>query len=349
MFGSRPKQFHRGMTIPLRRQAIFPVIPVGAPVPVVPRGHDDLTTAIKSIGQDPEKWSGTYHLHLGGKTGEVIFATGILPSIRKILPKAKLVLHVVAHYLPVIERCTIKPDDVVTYAPMPGRAVFDQVVNSVIQMRNAHPSIAMHGSDLATSLYRKHPWPSHALLPTSPEFTPFYRMFAHGAGVNGYDKPGWETKSEGESPIALAFPTSNPHSGSTSSIPLTPQSWERLADVLKCRGIRPIANTFKEDPKLLPAGWSPMDGSVSEVLELLTKAKFVIGLNSGITFAGVLLSPGRVVMVDYQKKPFYDFGNMISDGVVRPADHVQIDGHGGPGFGTHLAAQVESLIASTVL
>ena len=51
-----------------------------------------------------------------------------------------------------------------------------------------------------------------------------------------------------------------------------------------------------------------------------------MGLNSGITFAAALLSPGRTTMLDTQsrgRRPAYAFGPMVADGML-DARHVLI-------------------------
>lgn len=289
-------------------------------------------------------FAGSYHLHIGGKTGETMLAAASLPAIRRVLPHASIVWHLHPHYRALVEGLAPWPDAVICdpwytdkwpAAPL-GRQVTEGLrwAHAWVQAGGGRGFVVegnagspgARGAELHTSLYR-----THTVRPALP----FYRMFARAAGVEGCDlvRPEWIGRptiagklAATFGPIALVFVVGNTHTGGANRIDLEPEQWEALAKRCRGMGIEPCATGHKDDapPPEMP-GWTwitPDDPS--GVLEILTLAERVIGLNSGITFAAALLSPGIVTMLDTQEgRPEYLFAPMVADGILEPR-HVQI-------------------------
>ena len=79
----------------------------------------------------PADWDGNYHIHLGGKAGELLFFPGALPAVRAAIPKARVVLHLHPHYAEASSHgLEHQPDEVISDGvvhPLPHRPLAKQV------------------------------------------------------------------------------------------------------------------------------------------------------------------------------------------------------------------------------
>jgi hypothetical protein len=286
----------------------------------------------RTIG-NPGTWRGHYHLHVTGKTGEILFASGVIPALREAMPKATLYLHVLDHYEPVCHGLGFRPDAIVVQSGDKELPLYLQTTKIVRADLASYGRLKLEGDHLHTCLYRTHPW-----INRNAPVVPFYRMFSTAVGVSGYRLPLWSPSSSdlawkqattGRRPIALLFASSNPHSGGPPSLPLTSEDYADLARAAKRRGLIPIINRHGQDPKVEAPGWTSVENaSITQVLALLRSAKIVMGLNSGIVFAAIRLSTGHAIMADYQAASRYDFHSMVGDGVIDPKRHKQIQARG---------------------
>lgn len=277
----------------------------------------DVTDALRSFGLDADTWTGTYRCYVVGKTGEALFSLGCVPGLRYLLPKARLVWHLADHYAPVVD-CVdplYRPDAVETHegALDCGRLVgigYDEKHN-----------------ELMANAYRTHSW-YRCDSQLAARRAPFYLMFAEALGLPTalYERP----RSSGrlhDGKIALAFPTANVDSR-IRQLPVSPATWATLAQRAQDAGLAPIATGHRDDGVPEMPGWTWDDSpGIAPVLGAITKAQWVVGLNSGIVFAAILLGPsnGYVSMVDPLGMLLYQFGGM--HGVVDGARHRQTHVH----------------------
>lgn len=295
-----------------------------------PISQKRLDAIIRSdIGVEPDGWTGTLNIYAIGKTGEILFASGMLPALRVMTPKASIVFHVHPHYMPMMEGLTHRPDSWSAYewTGVTGKHT-DRVAMAAKQsIRSLGGHLQVQGSDISTNLYNNY-------IPWSPR--PFYRDFMAAVHIPDapYAKPGWQpseravkiVKQLGSDRLAVAFASANAHNGSPlRSVPFTPEQWNALADRLIALGFLPVATGHSDDPVPVTPGWKWFDtNDISEVLTLLTKAAFVLGLNSGVVFAATQLAPGKTVMIDTQMKPTYAFQTMLADGLIDLSRHIQV-------------------------
>jgi hypothetical protein len=281
----------------------------------------------------PADWDGNYHIHLGGKAGELLFFSGALPAVRAAIPKARVVLHLHPHYAGIVPGLEHQPDEVISdewYTRYPTAPLAKQVQEG---LRWAISSFGGHSPKTLTLT-------DDNTMETGPYLRhrgskPFYELFMDACGVGGeqYDAPWWEDetmrrvglKPDGPPRCALVLASANIHAGSgVREMTLTPGEWEELSRRVKERGWEPVATGHKDDPKPNMPGWAWLDELMpDDVLGYLTRSERVVGFNSGMTFAATRLVPpgGRVTMLDSQMKDQYDFRRMA--GVVGP-EHVQV-------------------------
>lgn len=291
----------------------------------------NVTDALRSFGLDPDTWTGTYRCYVVGKTGEALFSLGCVPGLRYLLPKARLVWHLADHYAPVVDFVDelYRPDAVEGIALPAGTSWAEQIRKAVVH-EGALDCERLIGigydedrDELATNAYRTHSWYWWDSQ-VAGRRTPFYLMFAEALGlpVSLYERP----RSSGrlhDGNIALAFPTANVHSR-IRQLPVSPATWEKIADRALDAELVPVATGRREDGALEMPGWTWDDApGVRPVLHAITKAQWVVGLNSGIVFAALLLAPGSgyVSMVDPQDMLLYSFDSM--HGIVDGTRHRQ--------------------------
>lgn len=264
-------------------------------------------------------WTGEYHLHLGGKTGETIYAAAVYPLIKAVCPRARIVLHVHPAFREVALAVRPKPHAVLCLPWWTAGlgAVADQVSYG-LRMASGWIGNAVRvvGSNLHTCLYR-----------TYRGTEPFYRLFAQAAGVEGeMNQPAWARKIAAPR-SALVFASGNKHTGGAREISLTPNQWADLAMLVRDNDLVPFTTTAPGDPQLTMPGWTTVEtDKPEEIVDLLRNARRVVGLNSGIVFAAALWASGRVTMLDTQTKqrrPAYAFEPMMADGMI-DEHHVQI-------------------------
>jgi hypothetical protein len=287
-----------------------------------PAGLED---AVRQVcGVEPASWRGTLHLHLGGKTGETIYASGCFPAIRQVAPFARIALHLHPHYLPVVPGLEQRPDEAIGYEPpFPEPTVALQVTGCLRRIIEGRPRWWGDISDLHTSLYMGH----------GAVAGPFYRQFhrsALGLPQGSWRRPGWDPPAVesdlGDRGLALVIPTANEHAG-IRELPVGPADWRELAAEVRARGLLPAATGHPDDGCPDMPGWTWIHtGNVISVLELLYYARRVVGPNSGIVWSALLLCPGRVTMFDWQRthERLYDFADCPE--VVDQARHFQLPG-----------------------
>jgi hypothetical protein len=283
----------------------------------------DVTDALRSFGLDADTWTGTYRCYVVGKTGEALFSLGCVPGLRFLLPKARLVWHLADHYAPVVDFVDelYRPDAVEDIA-LPdeewGALDCGQLIGiGYDEKRN----------ELAANAYRTHSW--YLCDPQlADRRTPFYLMFAKALGLPAslYERPRSSARLYDGS-IALAFPTANVHSR-IRQLPVSPAVWATIADRAQDAKLAPVATGRRDDGAPEMPGWAWDDSpGVAPVLHAITRAQWVVGLNSGIVFAALLLGPGsgHVSMIDPLDMLLYRFGEM--HGIVDGARHRQTRVH----------------------
>lgn len=296
----------------------------------------NVTDALRARGIDAQTWPGTYHVYVVGKTGEALFSLGCVPGLRYLLPRARLIWHLAEHYAPVIDFVDplYRPDAIEGIALPPSAEGWAEQIRLAVVHEGILSCERIIGivyddarDELATNVYRTHAWywwdPQAA-----GRRTPFYLCFAEAMGlpVALYERPRSVGRlSDGN--IALAFPTANVHS-KIRKLPIKPATWARLARMAEDAGLAPIATGRSDDGAIEMPGWTWDDSvGVTPVLHAIHGAQWVLGLNSGIVFAALLLGPGsgHVSMVDPQGMLLYSFGAM--PGIVDPNRHRQVSVH----------------------
>lgn len=237
------------------------------------------------------------HLHLPGKTGEVLAALGLVPALRLALPeKTVVVLHTLPHYVPLATQVDHRqrPDRVEAIELAPMAHSFADTV-AVTAFDHGFPGFGVFGDELHVCLNRTHP---HFLHGGAVSHPPFIGAFADAVGVHraAWEPPAWVPTASGTS--ALALPTANAHSSKRRRLPLYPADWKALATVLRVRGLRPLATGHPSDGKPELPGWDWEDLSLIETVTVAVSAAFVVGHNSGITWTATLAGSGDVVMLD---------------------------------------------------
>ena len=253
--------------------------------------------AVRSgLGVSPGSWAGDLNVVAPGKAGEVLFLTGALPALRRQLPKATITLHTLAPYVPVALGASARFDEVRPLEVPGGPDLLAQRVSAAVY-DHAYPGYGVFRDQLWVSAFRAHPW--SPVRPSGVKPGPFFFSFcdALGCSRDQYVLPGWAASPDG-APLALAFPTTNIHSSRRGRLPFSPRQWEELAARARVKGLEPVATGRPEDGDLELPGWEWRDAGIEEVLSLLGRSAFVLGGNSGITFAACALSPGRVLMLD---------------------------------------------------
>lgn len=272
-----------------------------------------------------------YHVYIVGKTGEVLYSTGLIPALRARLPKAKLIWHVAEHYQPVLafveEPC--RPDEVRAHVLPEHEDAAEAVRLAVTEGPHTLRGLVWGGDGiLRANLYRTHPWygrdPQKSL-----RRAPFWEHFAEAAGLpQGVWTPPGTFRRQGSGTTVLALPTANVHSR-LRVLPAVSTTWSTIAQAAVARGFDVVANGHPADPLPEPMpGWpwrSPK--GVVGLLELLRDAHWVIGLNSGATFAHLLLGPQdhHTSMLDPQGLALYRFDLMGQ--IVNRHRHRQLDYH----------------------
>jgi hypothetical protein len=249
-----------------------------------------------ALGAEPADWSGSLHLHMPGKSGEVFFLGGVLPELRRQAPKARLVLHVLAPYDRVAHGGAHAFDEVQVVSSTWEGPLAEQV--AVQNYRDMWGGFAVDGGDLRVNPFRSHRWFLGDPLVSDG---PLYLAFADAVGCprSRYVLPAWGSEGDdGWAPFVLAFPTANPHSSRRGGLPFGPEEWAELARLARARGLEPLAQGHGDDGRPCLPGWSWLDASLPELFARLTRAAVVIGPNSGVVWAACALSPGRVLLLD---------------------------------------------------
>jgi hypothetical protein len=245
----------------------------------------------------PDQWDGSLHIHMPGKTGEILFLLGSLPTLRTMVPKAKIIVHTLPHYIDVVTNVLNGPDEVKALEylrPTLAESTADAVIFS--------PFIGFEitGSDLSVNAYRTNPGFTKDL---AMSLGPFYRAFADAIGAIPFcfNKPTWIplTKPQHQGPIALALATTNPHSSIRQKLPFSPNQWRHLASKLKERGLTPVATGHHEDPAPNPMpGWEWINCNLVDAVTMILNAEYVIGGNSGLAFAAASIGKAQTIIVD---------------------------------------------------
>lgn len=276
-----------------------------------------LDQAIRDLGREPATWDGELRVHTHGKTGEALFLTGAFPAVRKVAPRCRIVVQTYPHYVPVFRGAVHRPDRVELHAP-----------DAPLLSRRWFFGLRASGDALETNAFSAHPIMGNA----ETGATPFYRLFSEALGVDAYEAPEWHWPEKTEEMrrrmggrVALAVPLSV-----NGRVHAAPGEWAETAASLEGRGIAPFVCTHPHDVhdawRETP-GWAPLETTdVSEVLSSLPLCTHVLGVNSGLVFAALLLSPGRVTMLDDRNgRGHYRFSPaMERDAVVHPSRHAQV-------------------------
>lgn len=270
-------------------------------------------------GKGSSRWKGPLHIRCVGKTGETLYAHGVIPALRQVLPQAQIVWHSLERYLPVRHR--LLPEfhaDV--YTPLePGEGETTALIVQDTVIKHAHSGYDVRDDGLWVDIYRTHPWYvwDVAARAVGNQGLPFYRLFATAVGLlpGDYRFPQPVERIRGYR-VALVLPATNEHCA-VRSLRFSPKLWKQLAKRWYNLGLQPVVNVFCEDaqcdPAILDAGFTPNTGTgYDTVLDLVSHAGVVLGLNSGMTFAHMLLGPqnAETFMVDPQGMPIYSFARM---------------------------------------
>lgn len=241
-----------------------------------------------AFGVDPATWQGPLRLLAAGKAGELFFLTGVIPAIRRRLPKAEIVVHCVSHYAELLLKCVAAPDRV-SVLPSDG-----SVVDSVeawsswfSQARNETGFFELAGG-VAVFPYRTMPWAYGPFVSRGS----FYEAFCDAVGIprREYQPPEWRGLPVAlpapwrEKGLALAFPTANRHTGRV--LPFSTREWEEAAARARAQGLVPVATGHGEDglsPEMPNWHWVPW--TLEETISVLWHhTKAAVGFNSGILF-----------------------------------------------------------------
>lgn len=260
---------------------------------------ETLGHAIKRLAKhEPLTWDGEYHIHCVGKTGELIYLSGALPDLREQAPRARLVLHTMEAYRPVVEGLHERFDGAVYWHLVSGAGSLSDQVTTHYSMSHAGWIRAYEGGGLQVHAYWTHA--HHARRLNQPP-CPFPVAFAQALGARHYRWPsGWGV-AVGDEPrsIALALRTANYGSSMRGRVPFSDEQWGLLAAALRLRGLRPMMTGRADDGPTVPApGWEWLEGDVTVALESVKRSGYVLGLNSGMVFAALVLSDAAVVMLD---------------------------------------------------
>lgn len=282
----------------------------------------DIEKVVAVVSSDPRRWAGEVRVYIAGKTGEVLFSCGLIPALRQVLPRATLTWVVGAHYHPVFDfvRPDCRPDAVETYPVPTTGTLASRISTAVVSDPFAFRGIALDRDlpawqdVIRVNLYRTHPWYS-ADKQKSPLHLPFYKMFAEALGL---PKTCWRNPATAYAAptMPVAFVSGDEHAR-LARVPLMGETWARIGPGL---GIG-----HSDDGDFDIAGWTKYRGlDLGYVLEQLSYASFVIGPNSGIVFAALLLTAPKVpvVMIDSVCAPRYEWSRMPE--VVRDRPVLQL-------------------------
>lgn len=281
--------------VPQRR----PVAVARAAVPE--HALESCDAAVRRItGADPASWEGTLRVQCPGKAGELVFLTGVLPGIRRRLPRARVVLATMEHYRPAVDHAGIR-FDAVEHLPMSGPTLVDAI--SVHYMDRVHDGFLPAPDGIFVNAYRSHGQARPRGFP---------QAFAESVGIPAgeYERCSWDDGEPRAGALALAFPTTNRHSSVRGRLPLHADDWARLSGILSRRGLRCVATGHPADPApgAMP-GWEWIDCGLREALRMVRGSSFVVGANSGMTFLAAAVGSGPVVMLDeadHGRLPLYD-------------------------------------------
>lgn len=281
----------------VRRQQRRPRVRVAQPVAIRPAINSTPSEIFESceqairrlLGRDPVSWDGTLYLHCCGKAGELVFLTGVLPALKRRLPKSKIVLRTMDHYRPSVEYSSFKFDGIEAL-PMVASSLVDSVTHHY--MDRVYEGFLRVSNDLWVNVYRSHGW-------SKPRGFPSALAESVGIPADEYTRPGWDDGSVRGPRIALALATMNQHGSSRRRIPFLPQEWSRLSEELRRIGLVCVATGHADDgvPADMP-GWKWVNCGLREALCLVRDSGFVIGGNSGLTFLGATIGAGYAIMLD---------------------------------------------------
>jgi hypothetical protein len=270
----------------------------------------------RDFGFDPEVWPGPLRLLVAGKAGELFFASGTIPALRRRLPRARLVLHCVEHYAPMVRRFAYAPDELVV-SPVDAAMGLAKSVSAAV---TDHGGFFVHeDGGLAVELYRTHPWFG---APHQTKGT-FYQAFSEAACIprDEYTPPEWSVAdteaddAEWSGGFVIAFPTANPHSSTVGGLRFSAAKWAAAAERARRKGLVPIATGHIEDgePSGMP-GWQWKDWPLVRLVNAIwLGCRGAVGCNSGILFLagralhmrraqGLAVSPA--LMVDSTPFPY---------------------------------------------
>jgi hypothetical protein len=275
------------------------------------------------------------HVHLCGKTGELLYLSGCLPALRARWPGHSIVLHLHPHYAPLVAGLRHQPDAVEILRPLERSKPLAVQVTDLTRaalLRHHRPLTREVDGDWHVLPYGLHQAAAGgAWRHPEGKRLGFWELFQAAADAEAYpyDRPSWG-KPRGLAPdVAVVFASGNLHTGGARTIDLPPAEWDRLAAELRAFGVAPVATGHRDDPRPLMPGWDWLNtDDPRDVLELLASAGAVVGLNSGITWSAFMLAPGRVTMFDTQEGPgvgrMYRAARGYETGLLDPMRHLQV-------------------------
>ena len=279
-----------------------------------PRVH----ALLREHGLDPWAWTGTYELCVAGKLGEVLMSLGLFQGLRYLLPQAKLVWRVAREYHTVFNTVTTQPNGIVEY-PLPQTTEDLAIRVAAAKNEGRYPSSVQYDAELDRLTVDLRAW---CLSKES-----ILRSFANMAGLhrNAWRRPLPRVQYV-RGNIALALPTGTP-SVRWRKLDLQAKTWETLARLAREKGLIPISNSRPEDVGFLPEmpGWTQLhEPNLQMLLQvLLPNAQWCIGLNTGATWAHMILGPAtaKLSMADSQNLPALWFHNAPSAAIDANRHH----------------------------
>lgn len=249
---------------------------------------------LRIFGVDPRIWDGEFCVHCTGKTGELLFLTGAIPSLRKHLPKAKLVLLTQEHYQQFMKGTRHQFDAVESLHKRS-----DELARQVeLCHQDYQGGFTPENGRIIVNCYRAHGWPTiHKGWPVGS----FYQCFTDAIGGyrSEYETPAWDDgvpNARGE--YVLALPSLNYHSSPRRTLPISEAEWGAIAAVYASKGLACLATGHSQDPRPAMPGWTWVDGDLVDAVHLARYSRATIAGNSGMAFTAGLLSAGPVLIID---------------------------------------------------
>ena len=277
-----------------RRAPAGGVFNLAPPPPPQPKFEPCDAAVYRIFHTDPKTWDGEFCVHCTGKTGELLFLTGAIPSLRKHLPKAKLTLATQEHYREFL-KSTKHQFDAVLSLPQRHHELTQQVALCHQDYQNG---FTLENGKIIVNCYRAHGWPTiHKGWPVGS----FYQCFTDAIGGyrSEYETPAWDdgvANERGE--YVLALPSLNHHSSPRRTLPVSESEWIQIADTYARQGLACLATGHSQDPRPPMPGWTWIDCDLVEAVRLARYSRTTIAGNSGMAFVAGLLSRGQVLIID---------------------------------------------------